>query len=58
MVIKTEIISAALASVYLVQYIIMVVEFHLEVRITVCLCSEKRRQNRVNTNGALNQHLL
>ena len=36
MVIKTEIISAALASVYLVQYIIMVVEFHLEVRITVC----------------------
>ena len=50
MEIKTEIISPALASVYLVQYI-MVVQFHLEVRIT--LCAQKNRDKTELTQTAL-----
>ena len=52
MVIKTEIISAALASVYLVQYIIMVVEFHLEVRIK-SVCAQKNGDKTELTQTAL-----
>ena len=54
MVIKTEIISGALAGLYFVQYNMVVPPRGSDHTIR----SEKQRQNRANTNGALNQHLL
>ena len=54
MVIKTEIISPALASVYSVQYNTVVPPRGSD----HTLRSEKQRQNSAHTNGALNQHLL